>query len=236
MKPDSIRENVGSTKLYGVKMKIVKLPFMAALAGIISAGASAAEKQSVGGTISPDSPTTHFVFAGKPIVSISQHGNLTRFEGPTGYDHIGVGAFSEGYILCYGSSRAYDTGSEEEGFLAGTFSCNSAKTSCTVTRKTSDGRLELRQVIKKNATDRSTTIAMRLRNLTGSSISGVVLRRQADPDVDTGGSLGTGDFTNWFGSSERDSAFAWNPPDKSGEGHAVVISSIGTVPETRNPG
>ena len=119
---------------------------MAALAGIISSGVSAAEKQSM--SSSPDgigakSATTNFTFTGNPIVAISNHGNLVRFEGPTGFDHIGVGAFSEGYVLCYGSSRAWDTGSSESGFAAATFSCNTAKTSCTVTRNTADGKLSL---------------------------------------------------------------------------------------------
>jgi hypothetical protein len=66
---------------------------------------------------------------------------------------------------------------------------------------------------------------MSLTNLTGGSITNVVLRRQADFDVDTGGVLGTGDFQNWFGASEFDTVFAWNPANDSfTEGHAVVLT------------
>lgn len=187
-------------------------------------GVSAGEPQSAS-SVSAKSATTLYQFPGFPRVVISDHGNLLRFEGPTGYDHIGVGSFSEGYVLCYGSSSAYDTGSAESGFGPATASCSGS--SCTVTRNTIDGILQLKQVITANNADRSASIAMTVRNLTGSNVANVVLRRQADLDVDTGGSLGTNDFNNWFGSSERDSVFAWNPADASAtaEGHAVVLSA-----------
>src|SRR5262245_10452852 len=71
------------------------------LVGGMWAGASAAEKQSAGG-ISARSATTFFTFSGNPKVSISNHGNIVQFEAPPGFEHIGIGAFSEGYVLCYG--------------------------------------------------------------------------------------------------------------------------------------
>jgi hypothetical protein len=216
-------------------VRVVNLTLLAVLTGLLSGGVSAAEKQSLSdsGAIGPSSATTAFTFAGNPIVALSNHGNLVRFEGPTGFDHIGVGAFSEGYVLCYGASRAWDTGSSESGFAAATFSCNTAKTSCTVTRNTADGKLSLKQVITRNSTDRSVSFNMTVTNRTGASISGVILRRQADPDVDTGGPSGTGDFTNWFGSTTFDSAWGWNAPNKISPPrgtHAVIISSVGRGP------
>ena len=90
--------------------------YEAAVVGLLLSGmvanASAADKQSAA-DVSARSSTTFYQFPGSPRVAISSHGNLTKFEGPVGYDHIGVGAFSEGYILCYGPTRAFDTGAAE---------------------------------------------------------------------------------------------------------------------------
>jgi hypothetical protein len=174
------------------------------------------------GAIAPASTTTYYNFPGKPRAAISIHGNLLRFEGPLGYDHIGVGTIGEGYVLCYGGTVAYDVGPAEVGFGPSTASC-SAQT-CTVTRTTSDGLFRLRQVITKNQSERSIDVAMTLTNLSQSTLGGVVLRRQVDFDVDTGGALGTKSFTNWFGSAERHSVFAWNAPtDHPGEDHMLVM-------------
>lgn len=187
-------------------------------------GASAADAQSAA-EVSPESTTQLKLFAGAPRVAISTHGNLLRFEGPTGYDHIGVGEFSEGYVLCYGAVNAYDTGSAKSGFGPSSTSCG---TTCTVTRNTSDGKLQLKQVISRSTSLRSATFEMTLSNLTGGPITGVILRRQADLDVDTGGAKGTNNFNNWFGASERDSVFGWNPINASAtaEGHAISLVAV----------
>jgi hypothetical protein len=74
---------------------------------------------------------------------------------------------------------------------------------------------------------------MRVRNLSGSPISGIVLRRQVDLDVDTGGALGTAGFNNWFGASERDSVTAWNPANQTAqEDHAVMLRHYRRTPGT----
>lgn len=201
------------------------------LAGGISTGVSAAERQSMEVRKGAKDASVLRVLSGFPRVVVSRHGNIVGLEGPRGYEHLASGAIGEGYVLCYGGSQAFDVGESEAGFTTGTASCTS--TSCTVTRNTIDNRLELKQVISKSSAERSATIAMTVRNLTGSSISGVVLRRQADLDVDTGGTLGTASFQNWFGSTERESAFAWNPPGASPrEEHAIVLTFGGGTPAT----
>ena len=179
--------------MYRIAKVVWKVVPLALLISSISLGASAEPKQSAG-VPGPLSSTTFHQFPGLPRVAISAHGNLVRFEGPLGYDHIGVGAFSEGYVLCYGPSRAYDTGSSEAGFNAGTQSCSS--NTCTVTRNTTDQKMQLKQVITFDKGNRTVSFAMTLKNLTKGTITGVVLRRQADLDVDTGGASGTGDFNN----------------------------------------
>jgi hypothetical protein len=181
--------------------------------------------------VAPDSLTFRYQFPGLPIVRVSDAGNLLRFEGPTGYDHVGVGAIGEGYVLCYGATVAYDTGSSQSGWGAPTNSCSGS--TCTFNRTTSDGRMRLKQTISKNTTDRLVAIEMSLTNLGPGSIGGVILRRQIDLDVDTGGASGSGDFTNWFATTERDSVFAWNANnDHAKEDHAVVMRHIGKSPGT----
>jgi hypothetical protein len=202
---------------------------VALLGGFAALPAQAEVGEQSMSSVAPDSTTGGFLFTGTPRVVISDHGNLLRFEGPTGYDHVGVGALSEGYVLCYGATRVWDTGSSEFGFGPATRSCTA--TSCTVTRNTSDGRFRLRQLISKTAPERSLDVEMTLTRLGPGTITGVILRRQVDLDVDTGGPLGTGDFTNRFSTSERDSVFAWNAPnDNAGEGHAVVLRHLRRTP------
>lgn len=191
-------------------------------------------EQSAGSTsAAPESTSVFYVYPGRPRVWLSNHGNLLRFEGPTGYDHVGVGNLSEGYVLCYTGfgvqRRAWDTGESESGFGPSTASCSGNR--CTITRNTSDGWLRLRQVITKVDVERSLTVEMTLSRIGGPSLSGVVLRRQVDLDVDAGGSLGSGDTTNWFGATERESVWAWNAANNTNnEGHAVMLRQIQRTP------
>jgi hypothetical protein len=196
----------------------------AALFGGVLTVLSASAQQ----TVSPDPESLVFAyqFPGLPIVRLSDAGNLLRFEGPTGYDHVGVGAISEGYVLCYNGINTYDTGSAQFGWGPATRTCSGD--TCTFNRTTSDGLMRLRQIFKKTTNERSLDVEMRVTNLGPGSATGVILRRQVDLDVDTGGALGSGDFTNWFFASQRDSVTAWNSPnDHPNEDHAVLLRHIG---------
>ncbi|WP_298233427.1 hypothetical protein [uncultured Azohydromonas sp.] len=206
------------------------------LAGALATTPAWAElgEQSAGSTSAlPESANVFYVYPGRPRVWLSNHGNLLRFEGPSGYDHVGVGQLSEGYVLCYtgfGSQRrAWDTGSSESGFGPSVASCSG--NSCTITRNTSDGWLRLRQVITKVDTERALTVEMTLSRIGGPALSGVVLRRQVDLDVDAGGSLGSGNTVSWFAATERESVWAWNSAtDTNNEGHAVMLRQILRTP------
>lgn len=201
---------------------------LAAGLAALPAGAAPGE-QSVGSGASAESTDTYYVYPGRPRVWLSRHGNLTRFEGPAGYDHIGGGTVGEGYVLCYNSRVAYDVGYIESGFNASTPSCSGS--TCTVTRTTTDGQFRLRQVISKVSTERAVTIEMTLTKLGQTTANNVILRRQVDFDVDASGSLGSGNFTSWFGATERESVFAWNPANyTSNEGHMVMLRQLQRVP------
>lgn len=205
----------------------------AAIAAVGLAGALATlpvraelgEQAVSGSNATPESTNLFYVYPGRPRVWLSSHGNLLRFEGPTGYDHVGIGNLSEGYVLCYGANRAWDTGESESGFGPAVANCSG--NTCTVTRNTSDGWYRLRQVISKVDIERSLSIEMTLTRIGGPAQGGVVLRRQVDLDVDTGGSLGSGNFENWFAASERESVYAWNAANNTAnEGHAVLMRQI----------
>jgi hypothetical protein len=200
---------------------------MVAAGCLVATMATAAEPQQSLAT--PEATATFYTFPGTPAIAISRNGNLVRYEGPDGFEHIAVGALSEGYVLCYGSARAYDTGTAEFGFGAASASCSG--TACTITRTTSDGRMRLVQRITKGpAFERALNIEMTLTNQSGINFSNVVLRRQVDFDVDTGGRFGTRSFRNRFAATERDSVTAWNAPgDNVSEDHAMLLRRYKTT-------
>lgn len=204
----------------------------AGLAGalvLLPARAELGEQAVSGSNATPENTGLFYVYPGRPRVWLSSHGNLLRFEGPAGYDHVGVGELSEGYVLCYSGRRAWDTGQSESGFGPSVANCSG--NTCTITRTTSDGWLRLRQVITKVDIERSLTVEMTLTKIAGPFVTGVVLRRQVDLDVDTGGSLGSGSFINWFGASERESVWAWNAANNTAnEGHMVLLRQIVRTP------
>ncbi len=174
-----------------------------------------------------------YTFPDSPITAISAHGNLVRFDGPVGFEHIGTGTFGEGYVLCYGSTRAYDVGYTESGFGPPTVASCSGN-NCTIVRKTLDNKIEFKQEFHKSSTaelGRLIRVKMTVRNLTATNLTNVVLRRQVDFDVDTGGSKGTGSFVNWFAASQFDSVFAWNSSaDYIEDGHALMLRHLTKVP------
>lgn len=180
----------------------------------------------------------HATFGGGTTARISTHGNVVDYLSPDSplagrYEHIGVGDIGEGYVLCYtgpaGTVRAWDTGVSESGFGPATTTAQTAK-SITISRQTNDGRLTLVQLITFNGTNRSVLIKMTLRNNTASPVPNVVLRRQVDFDVDTGGADGWAGFQSWHATTTRTTSFAWSEPaaapgDK--DAHAMQLKFMG---------
>lgn len=178
-------------------------------------------------------------FGGGTRATISTHGNVIKYVSPSSplagrYEHMGVGAVGEGYVLCYsgptGTVRAFDTGADESGFGPATTTAQSP-TSITISRQTDDGRLTLVQQISFNGQNRAVLIKMTLRNNTASPVPNVVLRRQVDFDVDTGGADGWAGFQSWHATTTRTTSFAWSEPaaapgDK--DAHAMQLKFMGS--------
>ena len=204
---------------------------LAAAGGVTASVTSSGDGQTIAQS-APANINTFFTWTsnidGGTTVSISDHGNVVRYESPTGYDHIGVGALSEGYVLCYTNPfngtniDAFDTGSFESGFAFSTTSTSPV----AVDRNTTDGLIHLKQLFTFDGLRKSLGVEMRITNNTGSNINNVILRRQADLDVDTGGAKGWANFLNWFARSTRGGVWAWDDPSEAPAGaaaHAMMM-------------
>jgi hypothetical protein len=164
-------------------------------------------------------------------ITVSTGGNITSYLSPnqTGakYEHIGVGTVGEGYVLCYSglSGSAYDLGDLASGFAAPTTTSNA------VTRRTSDNRIELTQsyafTVGSNTNVSNLLVTMKLRNLTASPISGVVLRRQVDFDIDTGGPQGWAGFLSNHARTKATVSAFHDPVEApaGAEAHGITLGS-----------
>ncbi|MFN8084712.1 MAG: hypothetical protein U0Q14_10835 [Dermatophilaceae bacterium] len=179
----------------------------------------------------------HSTAGGSTTVSLSADGNIVSYRGPDKsgavYEHIGVGAEGEGYVLCYntpsGQVNTFDTGVDMSGWGAPTFTSLSA-TQSRVVRSTADGRLTMTQLFTFDGPNRAINVDMTVKNTTAGSISGIILRRQVDFDVDTGGANGWASFSNWHANDTHTSAFAFNDPSLApagAEAHAMMLQYAG---------
>jgi hypothetical protein len=174
------------------------------LVGVYANSASGeGSEQHLGGerTTSPIVFTYSSSLDGGTKYTVSNGGNIVNLISPNSagaeYDHIGPGALSEGYVLCYtkaatGAVNAYDTGSFSSGFATPVVGTNQ------ITRNTTDGQFQLIQKFIFNAANKSLNINVTVRNIGPGSASNVIFRRQVDTDADTGGAQGWANFQNRF--------------------------------------
>jgi hypothetical protein len=171
--------------------------------------------------INTPKPPNSVTFSGDDTtVGLESEGNIIQYESPSGYEHIGVGAFSEGYIVCYSPPGLGEINANDvtpfgpgQGFGPPAF----VPGGNFVTRITLDGFVRLHQVFSFEPSTRALTITMKVQNLSAVTLGGVIVRRQVDFDIDTGGSLGWAGFLNNHANS-KDSVFAWNSPARAPSG------------------
>jgi hypothetical protein len=170
-----------------------------------------------------------YTFPGRPVVTVSSHGNITSFQSGAG---VGGAAhfYGEGYVLCHSGVMAYDGGRRESGFgpALGAY-CNG--NGCSFIRNTDDNVLQLRQTITHLPDEaRGVDVTMTVRNLTSAPITKVTLRRFAHIDVD-GYGAGTGHADNWWGASQADAVWAWNAPDDHpGPDSMILMRHLARMP------
>ena len=151
--------------------------------------------------------STHTAGSGPKYIKVcfSNHGNVSRFETPAGRIYIGGG---EGYVACANSGTtiysAYDAGISESNWGNPVISQpNGAnKFPLTITRKTTNNWLELKQTFELDPAEYDVTIAMTLKNTSGKTLQEVEISRYADWDIFPGA---TDDHTFTSDSS----VFAW---------------------------
>ena len=178
-----------------------------------------------GGDVSIQSTTVKASFASgsganRLSVKVSNHGNLLSFESPATQEAVFSGR--EGYAVCTAEGatiHGHDTGDVEAGFGTPTFSQPTAGAfPLTVTRKTMDGKFQLKQVWNKpDATEKDVTVTMTIKNLSSAAIGGVVLSRSGDFDV--------GDTSPDQGARTADSAWQWDDPSST----AAEPARVGTM-------
>jgi hypothetical protein len=187
--------------------------------------------------VAPASTTPFYTFSSGvdrgTLVTISDHGNIIEFKSPNSpgaeYEHIGVGALSEGYILCYDiggvTYRSYDTGSSEANFGPATTTIKPV----SVTRNTIDNVLQLKQIFLFQGIRKMLHIKMTVTNISSLVVNNVILRRQVDFDIDTGGASGWAGFINNHARTSEDGVFAWNDPSAAPvgyEAHGMIMRHL----------
>ena len=189
-------------------------------------------------------------FGDRMKVSFSDGGNVMSdppvpgfrsFEagGSEAYEHFAVGDLEEGFALFYKTPGgadlvAHDVNATFPGDLV-----NITRLSSQVLRndasdfvmqtlcRTTDGMLELRNMLTFPVDATRVTIRMDLTNIGKEDLTEVLVKRYCDIDVDTGGTNGWANFQNHF-SKDRDSVHAWNQPSEvrpPGK-HAHIVNMV----------
>ena len=117
---------------------------------------------------------------------VTVFGNMVRFESPAGFEHIRVGTFNEGYVLCSGTSvLAYDLAGSGQAGWGGGFAvlAGPSGSGITLRRFTADGLWQLDQKFSRDNKENDVTVLMTLKRL-GPFVNDVRLARVTDFDND----------------------------------------------------
>jgi len=177
------------------------------------------------GDVSIQSTTTKASFASGTGANflggkVSNHGNLLSFESPAGQEAAVPAA--EGYALCTDTFtvHGHDTGGVEEGFGPPKFKQpNPGKFPLTITRKTTDGEFQLKQVWSKpDATEKDVTLTMTVKNLSNATIFDIALSRSGDFDVGPGATD--------QGARTDDSVWLWDEPGTDNPAGGLMLKAL----------
>ena len=159
------------------------------LAALLVSASAFAQDNSTGngeGTASTDCTWTFSTGSGptRLVYCVSSHGNVMQFQSPQGSEHIRVGTFVEGYVLCSGTSIiAHDVGFIESGWAPGvTVMSGPSGSGITLRRLTSSGLWQLDQKFSRDVKELDVSILMTLKNL-GPTVADVRLARVVDMDI-----------------------------------------------------
>lgn len=161
---------------------------MVAAALLFSATAYAQDPQAPGDLSAASTNCTYNFGGGDLKWCVSENGNIMKFESPSTFEHIRVGGFYEGYVLCTaGFGPYYDDGGgfvAPSGWGAPTILAGPTGSGVTIQRVTTDGRFRLVQKFSRDTVERDITVQGTLYNQSGAAIGGIRLLRVVDLDVD----------------------------------------------------
>jgi hypothetical protein len=195
---------------------------------LLLAGGVAVSQNSSGGDVSIQSTTQQAAFtsgSGATFfhVAVSDNGNLLAFESPQGRQMSN----NEGYAVCStNGTHGYDFPFDAQNFSSPTITQTTAGAfPVTITRTTSDGMFQLKQVWNKpDNTEKGVTVAMTLKNRSSSTINGVMLSRGGYFNP---AGVGSG-YSASSGARTSDSVYQWEdvdggtPPPQAG----IMLSAL----------
>lgn len=204
-----------------------------------AAGSMAYAQQPENPTHEPASTCTFSIPSSKMSVCFNIDGNIMQLESPTGQEHLRVGSFVEGYVLCAaGFANSFDTGDGGAGGFGASVTLDGLPQPVTVRRDTTTGStLRLTQELARDTNERDVSIIMTVTNLSNSTArSGVRLDRVMDIDAN-------GSTNNTF-VKDRDTAYGFNATLDGVSlndtvfpaiAHTTSVQTFGTGTNTCNP-
>jgi hypothetical protein len=162
---------------------------------------------------------------------VTGNGNITQLMGPYTYEHIQVGAYTEGYGLCSAGVNYYDYAAMGDSYNWGpaTIVGTPGTFPFQVIRTTTDGLFTLTQTFSQTTTEKLVKIAMKLKNNVPIAKT-VTLMRFVDIDAtgvispntfDYGWDSAWGYRENWFGVM-----LSVRPPFQGGHNGNVVLLQL----------
>ena len=159
-----------------------------------NAAALVAQKASLA-AVPPATSTCNWTFTSPATAAnkflefcVTVNGNIVEFQSPSGIEHIRVGAVSEGYGICDGTTSAvpyYDyADSGDSGNWQSPVTLAVTATSVKIARTTTDGTWTLTQTISINKPAASANVTMALKNNSAVARLATLVRFA---DVDAGG-------------------------------------------------
>ena len=203
-----------------------ELPLSGKLASSLTSRVS---PQVLGGSYHTSSSSPDIIVNGLANLSIgiTEYGELCGypigFEYPSGYEHLTVGWFGEGYLLGYNGTSKYTYPDDRDG-LINPIAVTILENSTTMFRAkvvtvTDDGQALIENEFIFPKMSRHVTLVMKVINIGNSTLTDVVLKRNVDWDVDTGGINGWASYENYFNwYSPLNLGYAWTNTSIGGPG------------------
>ena len=118
---------------------------------------------------------------------VSESGTMPKFESPAAQEHLRIGIFTEGWILCrFNTPLQWDVSSSTQG-NAGSILVSgptgTGVTTRTIPNLATGGFAEVTNLFKADVKENDITITMTVKNVSGATVPSVWVARAYDPDL-----------------------------------------------------